>query len=182
MAGRLISGIAHEFRRMLPPTLFFMVCFNMLVLTVETLSFGAREISYVSATIGALLIGKAVLLAEMLPFLNRYTHRPLLVGTLWKAFILYLVTSALHLLEKFISARNSGGSFSAGLSVEVDAFDWTHFWIVQMWLVILLLVYVCFRDLVQAVGPGRVRVLFFHDAGALQTDNRETKVPLARAE
>lgn len=76
MAGRLISGIAHEIRHMLPPTIFFMVCFNVLVLTLDTLSPYGREISHASATVGALLIGKAVLLAEMQPFLHRYLCAP----------------------------------------------------------------------------------------------------------
>lgn len=182
MAGKLISGIAHEVRHMLPPTIFFMVCFNVLVLTLDTLSPEARGISHSSATVGALLIGKAVLLAEMLPFLHRYAHRPLIFGTVWKAFVLYLVTSALHLLERVISARIDAGSLAAGLSANAAAFNWSHFWIVQMWLAILFLVYVGFQDLVRAVGADRVRTLFFRNGAAIAPGPRATGAPLSGAE
>lgn len=168
MTGRVISGIAHEIRRMLPPTIFFMVCFNLLVLTLDTLSPDVRDISHPSATVGALLIGKAVLLAELLPFLHRYAKRPLIYGMFWKTLVLYLVTTALHLLERMISARVHAGSVEAGLAADLVAFNWEHFWIVQMWLAILLLAYMGFQDLVRAVGSDKVWRLFFRDGAAIE--------------
>ena len=142
MTGRLVSGIAHEIREMLPPTIFFMVCFNLLVLTLNTLSPEVRDISHASATVGALLIGKAALLAELLPFLHRYAKRPVIYA----------------------------GSVEAGLASDLVTFNWDHFWIVQMWLAILLLVYMGFQDLVRAVGSDKVARLFFRDGAAVRPD------------
>lgn len=170
MTGRVVSGVAHEIREMLPPTIFFMVCFNLLVLTLNTLSPEVRDISHASATVGALLIGKAALLAELLPFLHRYANRPVIYGMFWKTFILYLVTTALHLLERVISARVHAGSVEAGLAADLVTFNWDHFWIVQMWLAILLLVYMGFQDLVRAVGSDKVARLFFRDGAAVRPD------------
>ena len=69
MGNRAISWLGHEARQMLPPTIFFLVWLNLIVLTVALLSdeHELSAISHLSACVGALLIGKAFLLADKLP-------------------------------------------------------------------------------------------------------------------
>jgi len=162
MMARAASAIAHEARQMLPPFAFFFVSFNLLALTVALLS-PTRDVSVVShaaATLGALLVGKAVLLAEMLPFVDRYRNRPLIWNTVWKAGLYVAVTLVLRLAEKLVSAATSGYGFSVGVADEVKGVDWAHFWAVQLWLALLFLVYTGFREAVREIGAERVRRMF----------------------
>jgi hypothetical protein len=166
MVNRVASTVLHEARRMLPPTLFFLVSLNLLVLTVSVLS-GDQEVSAVShavASIGALLMGKAVLLAEMLPFFNRCSGNPLIYATLWKAFLYFAVTFVLHLLERLVAHANDADGVISGIEGAVRLIDWGEFLIVQMWLAILFLVFVAVREAVREIGPARVRRMFFVDA------------------
>src|SRR6266550_3021745 len=64
----------HELREILPPTIFFLVGFNLIVLTTNLIladylvAFG----NFMLATGAALIVGKAVLVTNALPFLRRY--------------------------------------------------------------------------------------------------------------
>lgn len=44
-----------------------------------------------------------------------------------------------------------------------DEIVWPHFWGVQLWLLVLLLVYCALRELVHALGRERILKMFFHD-------------------
>jgi hypothetical protein len=160
---RVLSTVLHEARRMLPPTLFFLVCLNLLVLTVTLLS-DDHEVSAVShavASVGALLIGKAVLLSDMLPFVDRHRGRPLIYATLWKASLYLAVAMTLHLLERLFSLATGSPGLVAGAEDAARQIDWAHFLVVQMWLAILFLIFVAFRETVREIGPARFYGLFF---------------------
>ncbi|NJN06259.1 MAG: hypothetical protein HC814_07695, partial [Rhodobacteraceae bacterium] len=75
--------LLREAREMAPPTFFFLIVLNLLVLTVAMLSDNhvISTVSFASACLGALLIGKAFLLAEHLPILEKHAKKPLLIAT-----------------------------------------------------------------------------------------------------
>jgi hypothetical protein len=163
MPNAIVSTIRHELREMLPPTLFFLIAFNLLALTVTLVSetAGIDPVTHAAASIGALIVGKSVLIADHLPFVNRYPERPLIWNTVWKAAIYFMVTAAVRVAEALISAATDAYGFRAGLAHEVATIDWGRFWAVQLWLAVLFLVYTAFRELSRAVGRGRVGAMFF---------------------
>jgi hypothetical protein len=177
MARRIATTLVHEFRHMLPPTLFFFVCFNLLVLTVALLSdrHQVSALSHVAATVGALLVGKAVIVAEMLPVFERHSSRPLIYPTLWKAFLYFAAAFALHLAERLIGIAAGGYAALGAAESQIRGIDWGHFAIVQLWLAILILVYVAFRETVRALGAGRTWRLFFVEG---QPEDSPGKAPL----
>lgn len=161
--NKVLSTVLHEARRMLPPTLFFLVCLNLLVLTVALLSddHQVSAVSHAVASVGAVLIGKAVLLADMLPFFERYKGRPLIYGTLWKASLYMAVAMSLHLLERLFALATGDAGVVEGAEDAVRHVDWAHFLVVQMWLAILFLIFVAFREVVREIGSARVYGMFF---------------------
>ncbi|MCB1354117.1 MAG: hypothetical protein KDK03_15425 [Rhodobacteraceae bacterium] len=155
--------VVREFRHMLPPTIFFIVCFNVLVLTVALLAHGSGgELpTYAAATVAALVCGKAVLVADKLPFFNRYPHKPLIWNAGWKAGLYVLVALVFRLLEKLLAAATNDYGFAAGLHEEAAHFVWARFWVVQIWLLLLFLGYSAFRELIGELGRGRIMAMFF---------------------
>lgn len=96
-----------------------------------------HQVSAVSqgvASVGALLIGKAVLLADMLPFFERHRGRPLIYGTLSKASLYMAVAMSLHLLERLFALTTGDAGVVHGAGDAVRHIDWAHFLIVQIWL------------------------------------------------
>ena len=54
-------------------------------------------------------------------------------------------------------------TIDAPATVAVDEIVWPHFWGVQLWLLVLLLVYCAIRELVRALGRERVTQMFFKE-------------------
>ena len=71
---------------------------------------GISPLGSVSVAVASLILGKAVLLADMLPMINRFPNKPLIYNVAWKTLI-YLVMSALiHYIEL---SSSSGGKPAA---------------------------------------------------------------------
>jgi hypothetical protein len=72
--------VRHEFREALPPMIFFFISFHIVVFDRRLMlrQYGLPLSSVVGATIAALIVTKIVLIADMLPFVNRFPDRPLM--------------------------------------------------------------------------------------------------------
>ena|SRR5436190_23324789 len=69
-----------------------------------------EPLSTVSIAVGSLILGKAVLIPDMLPAINRYPDKPLAYNVAWKTNIYLLVASVIHYLERLIDfSRQAGG-------------------------------------------------------------------------
>ena len=79
-AGRIGAFLLHEFLEILPPTIFFLIGFNLIVLTTNLIlaDYGAQVASFIIATTSALVVAKAVLVANAMPAIRRYDRAPLI--------------------------------------------------------------------------------------------------------
>ena len=66
---RIGARLLHEAREALPPTIFFFVGFNFVVFTTNLLlaDYAVAVSSFMLATVAALVVGKAVLVAKAMP-------------------------------------------------------------------------------------------------------------------
>jgi hypothetical protein len=79
LAARIGRRILHEALEALPPTIFFFVGFNFVVFTMNLLlaDYAVAVSNFMLATVGALVVGKAVLVANAMPLLRLYDRAPL---------------------------------------------------------------------------------------------------------
>jgi hypothetical protein len=83
---KVFSKLKEEFFKILPPTIYFFVALH-LVMFIRVLLLEGTEVSpysSISIAVAALILGKAVLLADMLPIINRFPHKPLIHNIVWK--------------------------------------------------------------------------------------------------
>jgi hypothetical protein len=161
--SRVLAFVAHEFREMVPPTLFFAAGFNLIMLTTQLVldDYRLQFFNFMIATAGALLVGKAVLVANALPFLRRFDDAPLILPVLFKTTVYVVVVLLVRLLEKLIEFLVEGGTL-AGLPAHVrDHFSWHRFVAVQIWIVVLFLVYTTAGELNALLGDGALARVFF---------------------
>ena len=166
--NRIVTTIAHEVRAVIPPTVFFFVGFNLILIT-ERLFLADYLVQYAGflvATTGALIVGKVVLVAEAIPFLRRFDHRPLIYPILFKTVVYTLLVFVARLIEALIHYLIEGGVLGRGgfIADLIGRFSWASFAAIQLWIFVLFLIYVGVSEVNQRLGPGRLQALLFsHD-------------------
>jgi chromate transport protein ChrA len=114
-----------------------------------------------SITIGALILAKAVLIADLLPFINRYPDKPLIYNVAWKTTIYVLIAMLLHYLENLFDFWRKAGGLAAANEMLLKEIVWPHYWAIQILLVVLILMYVTMREVIREIGKDKVRQMFF---------------------
>src|SRR6516165_5937181 len=98
----LLALLIKELKEVLPPTLFFALGFNLIVLTIDLIlaDYLRTFASFLVATTTALVVGKSVLVADALPFLRRFDSAPIIEPVLFKTFVYWAVVFLVRFLEK----------------------------------------------------------------------------------
>ena len=161
--SKLSAKIREEIDALLPPTIFFFIALHLVAL-VRVLMLKGTGISpgtSVSVTVAALILGKAVVIADLLPLINRYPDKPLIYNVAWKTTIYVLVAMLVHYLERLVDFWREAGGFIAGNERLLAEIVWPHFWAIQIFLVVVILMYCTMRELVRVIGGDEVRRMFF---------------------
>ena len=154
----VLAFVAREFREALPPFLFFLVAFHMIGLSKSVLleHYSITVASASVATIGALIVAKAILVVESIP-LGRLFSKRVLANIFWKTLLFGLVAMLFRVLEELIPIAVRHGGALAAAERMVDEIPWSYFWIFQMWLFALLFLYCLAAELVRVAGRTKVR-------------------------
>src|SRR5262249_58657076 len=102
--SKLFEKVKEEIIAVLPPTIFFFLTLH-LVAIVRMLMLTGSGIAVstpLQVTVAALILGKAVLVADMLPFINLYPHKPLIYNVACKTTIYFLVPPLVHYLDPLL--------------------------------------------------------------------------------
>jgi hypothetical protein len=158
-----MTKLKEEFFKLLPPTIFFFVALHIVMFIRILMLEGTGLSPYSSASIAvtALILGKAVLLADMVPMINRFPNRPLIYNVAWKTLIYWLMATLIHYVERLIDFWRQAGSFVAGNRKLLAEMVWPHFWAIQIVLFVLIAMYCMMHELVRVVGKEKVMRIFF---------------------
>jgi hypothetical protein len=161
--SRLFNKLKEEYIALLPPTIYFFVALHLvsLVRALMLKGTGLAALSSLSVTLAALVLGKSVLIADMLPGINRFPHRPLIYNVAWKTVIYMVVATIIHYLERLVESWQKTGSFAAANEKLLANFIWPHFLAVQILLFVLVLTYCTMHELVRVVGREKMKRIFF---------------------
>jgi hypothetical protein len=162
----LRERFVHELEQYLVVTIFLFFFFGSFTM-YRRLVLAEYQIGYLDygwALIKALVLGKVILIGELLHVGERFRDRPLLLSTLWKtatfgvlilafAVLERVVGAALHhrpIAEEFQLAGGQGYELLARTNLEVVA----------------LIPLFAFRELGRVLGEGKLRELFLHGPSA----------------
>ncbi len=95
-----------QVKHALPPTIFFFVGFNLILWTKRLIleEHGVEFSGFFTATVAALLVGKAVLVTDNLRFMRRFDGAPMIQPILFKSAIYWLCVMIV------LGSRNSRGA------------------------------------------------------------------------
>ncbi len=152
-----------EFLSVLPAVVFFFLALNLINFT-HMLLFHKQQITArreLDVLIGAAVAGKVLAVADLLSIMNVFRGKPLIYSTLWKTSI-YSLGVLLYrygdFLAPFIFEYKQLG---VAIRQWILRVDWYWFWGVQLWVFVLLFVYVAAKETMEEIGGARMRRLFF---------------------
>ena len=161
--SHVFEKVKEELLALIPPTVFFFIALHTVAFTRVLMlkNTGIPVTTSMSLLVASLILGKAVLIADMLPFINRFPEEPLIYNVAWKTSIYLLVAALVHYLERLYEFSREAGGLVAGNQKLLAEMVWPHFWAVQILLFLLILMYCTSRELIRAIGSQRVKRMFF---------------------
>src|SRR5947207_8278850 len=165
---KLSTTLKKEFFELLPPTIFFFVALHIVafVRVLMLKGTGISPVSSISIAVAALILGKAVLVADMLPMINRFPNKPLIYNVAWKTSIYWLMATLIHYVERLIDFWRQTGGFVAGNRKLLAEIIWPHFWAVQIILFVLIAMYCMMHELVRGRGNEKLNRIVFGPVAA----------------
>jgi hypothetical protein len=166
---KIFETVRKELLELLPATIYFLIALG-LVAEVHALMLKGTGISaWTSAQVlvGALILGKAVLISDHLPLVNRYPDEPLAYNIVWKGVIYFVIATLIHYVERLIDFWKELRGLAAANRELLAHIVWPHFWAVQIVLVILIFNYCLLHELARVMGAAKMRQLFFGRATRL---------------
>jgi hypothetical protein len=158
-----MTKLKEEFFKLLPPTIFFFVALHI-VMFIRVLMLegtGISPSSSISIAVADLILVNAVLIADMLPMINRFPTKPLIYNIAWKTVIYWLISALIHYLERLVDFWRQTGGFVAGNQKLLAEIIWPHFWAIQILLFVLIAIYCTMHELVRVIGKEKVLRIFF---------------------
>jgi hypothetical protein len=101
------------------------------------------------------------LATDNLPFMRRFDGAPMIQPVLFKSAIYWLCVLIVRLAEGLVHFLAAGGAIADFPDYLVDRFSLARFFSIQIWLMVLFLVYVTIHELNMLFGDGELYRLFF---------------------
>ena len=158
-----MKKLKEEFFKLLPPTIFFFVALHIVafVRVLMLKGTGISPLSTMSIAVAALILGKAVLIADLLPMINRFPNKPLIYNVAWKTLIYLLLATLIHYLERLVDFWRQAGGLVAGNEKLLAEMVWPHFWAIQLILLVLIAMYCTIHELMRVIGRDKLLRIFF---------------------
>jgi hypothetical protein len=109
-----------------------------------------------------------------MPFLRRFDTAPLIRPILFKTSIYWAFVFIARLLEANIRYTFEHGSLTGVLAFMVEQFSWHRFAFIQLWILVLFLIYVTASEFNTLFGQGELgRILFTRSSTTLKLTRRQ---------
>lgn len=163
LAVRIYRFWLKEMRHVLPPTLYFVIAFNLIVFTTNLLTQGYwfHLSGFLLATGTALVVGKTILVMDKFRLIDRFRGAPLIQPILYKTVFYTLVVLVVRLLEQLVHYALQGDGIGPALQAVADHFVVHRFVAAQIWIFTCFLIYCTATELGALVGEGQLVRLFF---------------------
>ncbi len=160
--GGVVERIRKEVREILVTALFFSTGFCLIVLADRLAAAGStmQVASFARAIVGGLIVAKVLILVDLLPLVHAFPDKPLIHNIAWKSTIYILASFVFRYAEPLIEELFRGKGAAAAHHHAIQQFAQSRFWASEIWVSVLLLIFVTMRELTRVVGRERVRLIF----------------------
>lgn len=152
--SKTLAFIKKEFLEMLPPTIYFFVVFHILMFSRALMieEYGLSLDSSFVAVIGALIVGKSILIADALPFVNMFRNKRLIYNLIWKTVLYACLVLCFQFLEELIPLISKYGDFSIAVTNFVEETKWHKFLSSFILFLLFLIIYNMTVGIMEVLG------------------------------
>lgn len=159
---RILEIIAKEIREALPATIFFLLLFHLIGLTKAVVldEYSLSALRAMGATMGALIVAKAVLVVEALSISRLFSGRRI-SNILWRTLLYGVLAILFRLVEELIPLVSKHGEIVPAINSMIDEVSWALFAVLALWIFSGLFLYTLASDMVKVVGPNKIKDALF---------------------
>lgn len=161
--SKALAFIKKEFFELIPPTIFALVAFEIALFT-RTLMGSEQNYTiatHAAAIIGALVVGKSILIADALPLFRWFREKRLILNVLWRVLLYMSIVLLFQVLEELIPLLSKYDGFAGAASHLVDEIQWPRFWATHITLAVFISIYSFTTALIGVIGRDRFHEVFF---------------------
>jgi len=161
--ARWFSVLKTEIIDVIPAIIYFCIAFNLIHYTVSLgLPAGSHtHFSYLTVSLGALILGKVLIIVNHFRFTNAFANKPLIYGILWKIFLYDFFTFFLWCLESFGDTFYHFNNAHFALYNLGEELLLPRVWATQFWLLWVLVGFVVASEFSRALGAHKMRKMLF---------------------
>jgi hypothetical protein len=168
--------LGREFREFAAVVLFFFIGF-MLIFVLFKLFVSQYSIEFYAfskAAIGALILGKVVLVMDRLKFVRGFDSYPRAVAVVYKTFVYGLAVIAVGIAERLIHAYREAGNLREAVHLVIASANLNRFLAVVLLISLIVCAYFVMLEINRAMGEGALFRLFFKRP----SDNPKASLPM----
>jgi len=161
------STVKREAGKFLATAVFFSIGFCLILLAERLVAraAGIEVASVFQALYGGLIVAALLRAVDSLPFVNAFSGKPLIYNIVWKSSLYIAASLVYRYVKPLVKYLFQGMSLPAAASGAMHEFLLTRRWAIEIWLAMLLVVYVTMRELGRAIGEDRLRKMLFGGKG-----------------
>jgi len=158
--GSRLKGLFWE---MLPPVLFIFIPLMLIfvVLKLLALQYEIRFYAFARAAIGALVLGKVILLMQMAERKSAASRYPRAIVVAFKTVIYAMAVFLFEFGERVVRAWYARGNLGEGLAMVKANANFDHFLALLILVCMIIAMYLAMEEISHAMGEGELTRLFF---------------------
>ena len=157
------STVKQEVGRFLATGLFFSTGFCLILVSerLVTRGSGIEVAGFFQALYGGLIVAAVLRVVDLLPFFDAFLGKPLLHNIVWKSSLYVAASLVYRYVKPLVKFLFHGLSLPAAASSALQEFMLPRRWAIEIWVAMLLVVYVTMMELVRVIGRDRLKEMFF---------------------
>jgi len=149
--------------KFLATAVFFSTGFCLILVAerLVTKGSGIEIAGFFQALIGGLIVAVVLLIVDSLPIVHAFQGKPLIYTIAWKSLLYIAVSLVYRYVKPLLSYVFQGMGISAAHSRALQQFMLPKTWAADMWVAMLLVVYVTMQELSRVIGNNQFKYMFF---------------------
>lgn len=161
--SHLLKVIKEEMIKAIPAIIYFIISFNFIAFTESLMLVDHHyvHISYLSATLGGVILGKFLVIINSTRWVEAFADKPLIYAIYWKIFLYGSLSFVFRILDMFFETWVKLHHANQALEHVLVSIQSSVFWSIQIWIVVLFIIYVSVTEFVNALGKDKInRILY----------------------